>query len=76
MSSNSIIFLCSGEHMVSKTLHVLLDNDNRTDFNAEQISLWNLIPNSKDNIPIHKMLNQINYNKNNFVNFNTIDKIS
>ncbi len=75
MSSNSIIFLCSGEHMVSKTPHVLLDNDNRTDFNAEQISLWNLIPNSKDIIPIHKMLNQINYNKNIFVNFKTIDKI-
>ena len=75
MSSNSIKFLSSGEHMVSKTPHVLLDNNNGSDFNAEQISLWNLIPNSKDIIPIHKMLNQINYNKNIFVNFKTIDKI-
>ena len=47
MSSNCLKFLSSGEHMVSKTPNVLLDNNNGSDFNAEQISLWNLIPNSK-----------------------------
>ena len=69
MSSNSIKFLSSGEHMVSKTPHVLLDNNN--DFNAEQISLWNLIPNSKNIIPIHKMLNPIS---NHTKGYNTMTK--
>ena len=72
MSSNSIKFLSSGEHMVSKTPHVLLDNNNGSDFNAEQISLWNLIPNSKDIIPIHKMLNPIS---NHTKGYNTMTKI-
>ena len=72
MSSNSIKFLSSGEHMVSKTPHVLLDNNNGSDFNAEQISLWNLIPKSKDIIPIHKMLNPIS---NHTKGYNTMTKI-
>ena len=72
MSSNSLKFLSSGEHMVSKTPHVLLDNNNGSDFNAEQISLWNLIPNSKDIIPIHKMLNP---SSNHTKGYNTMTKI-
>ena len=72
MSSNSIKFLYSGEHMVSKTPHVLLDNNNCSDFNAEQISLWNLIPKSKDIFPIHKMLNPIS---NDTKGYNTMTKI-
>ena len=72
MSSNSIKFLSSGEHMVSKTPHVLLDNNNGSDFNAEQISLWNLIPKSKDIFPIHKMLNPIS---NHTKGYNTMTKI-
>ena len=59
MSSNSLKFLSSGEHMVSKTPHVLLDNNNGSDFNAEQKSLWKSIPNSKDIFLIHKMLSPI-----------------
>ena len=59
MSSNSLKFLSSGEHMVSKTPHVLLDNNYGSDFNAEQISLWDLIPKKKDILPIHKMLKPI-----------------
>ena len=43
MSSNSLKFLSSGEHMVSKTPHVLLDNNNGSDFNTEQIFLYDLI---------------------------------
>ena len=43
MSSNSLKFLSSGEHMVSKTPHVLLDNNNGSDFNAEQISIRDLM---------------------------------
>ena len=72
MSSNSIKILSSGEHMVSKTPHVLLDNNNGSDFNAEQISLWNLIPKSKDIFPIHKMLNPIS---NHTKGYNTMTKI-
>ena len=72
MSSNCLKFLSSGEHMVSKTPNVLLDNNNGSDFNAEQISLWNLISNSKDIIPIHKMLSPIS---NHTKGYNTMTKI-
>ena len=72
MSSNSIKFLCSGEHRVNNNPNVLLDNDNRIDFNAEQISLWNLIPNSKGIFQIHKMLNP---SSNHTKGYNTMTKI-
>ncbi len=72
MSSNSLKFLSSGKYMVSKTPHVLLDNNNGSDFNAEQISLWNLIPNSKDIIPIHKIFYPIS---NHTKGYNTMIKI-
>jgi hypothetical protein len=63
--------------MVNRTPNALLDNDYGSDLNSEQKSLWKLIPNSKDIIPFHKMLNpsgnhtkgydmkKIRFNKNN-----------
>ena len=72
MSSNSIKFHYVGERGVNENPHVHLDNNNGSDFNAEQISLWNLIPNSKDIIPIHKMLNPIS---NHTKGYNTMTKI-
>ena len=72
MSSNSIKFHYVGERGVNENPHVHLDNNNGSDFNAEQISLWNLIPNSKDIIPIHKMLNP---SSNHTKGYNTMTKI-
>ena len=61
-----------GEPEVNQYPHVLLDNNNGSDFKAEQISLWNLIPNSEDIIPNHKMLNPIS---NHTKGYNTMTKI-
>ena len=61
-----------GEPEVNQYPHVLLDNNNGSDFNAEQISLWNLVPNSGDIIPNHKMLNPIS---NHTKGYNTMTKI-
>ena len=61
-----------GEPEVNQYPHVLLDNNNGSDFKAEQISLWNLITNSEDIIPIHKMLNPIS---NHTKGYNTMTKI-
>ena len=43
MSSNSIKFHYVGERGVNENPHVHLDNNNGSDFNAEQISLCDLI---------------------------------
>ena len=71
MFNNFIKFRCNGEHMVNNTPHALLDNDYGSDLNSEQISLWNLITNSKDIIPIHKMLKPIS---NHTKGYNTMTK--